>query len=112
MYVRHGKTGNPNWDRYYNIKNIFAKIFREKIGIFVSNIAVFCQIWITTLVFNKYVKIFAENWWKSPKIGENRRKLVKIAEKLVKIAEKLVKIAENWWKSPKIVIKTSNWADA
>jgi hypothetical protein len=61
-----------------------------------------------TLAFKKNANFFAENWLKSQKIGENHRKLAKIAEnwrKSQKIGEnrrKLAKIAENWRKSQKI----------
>jgi hypothetical protein len=41
-----------------------------------------CENWVIKLVFEKNVIFSAENWQKSQKIGENRRKLAKIAQKL------------------------------
>jgi hypothetical protein len=72
--------------------------------------------------FKKNVNFFEENLWKSRKIDENRRKLVKIAEnwwksqKIDETRRKLMKIADNWWKSQKndenrwkLMKITENW---
>jgi hypothetical protein len=52
----------------------FLEYFRrkklsKKLANFVQNTAIFCQIWIITLVYKKNAKLF----W--PKMGKNRRKL-------------------------------------
>jgi hypothetical protein len=52
-------------DRCYDFKNIFAKKFGEKNGVFSLTV---CKILIIALACEKNAKYFAENWQKLTKL--------------------------------------------
>jgi hypothetical protein len=67
LLVRKYTIWQP-WDRCYDVSNIFAKKFGEKLAFLTQNKAKLCKILIITLVFEKR-QIF-------------RQKLSNIAEKM------------------------------